>query len=94
MKVNFLQLKGTIAARNLPRIFERYEIFVIVGGVLITLVFAGWIFYSKAYKTVNTVPQISVSLPSINKPLFDKILLEIEQKKQPLSSEPIVDPFK
>lgn len=92
--INLSQLKNFLKIKNFPAFFERYEIFVILAGVVIVFLLAGWIFYSKAYKTVNAPPSVSPSLPSIDKVLFDKTISELEQKKQPLPSEPIIDPFR
>lgn len=94
MKLNFVKLKNFIKLKELPEIFERYEIFVIAGGAIVAFLIAGLIFYNSAYKTVSTPPKASVQLPQINKFLFDKTLKELEVKKQPISSEPIVDPFR
>lgn len=94
--MNLTQLKNFIKIKNLPATFERYEIFVMTGGVIVVFLLAGWVFYNKAYKTV-TAPRrdaASIALPNMNKVLLDKTLQEIEQKKQPPSSEPIVDPFR
>jgi len=92
--MNLTQLKNLIKIKNLPAAFERYEIFVIAGGVIVVFLLAGWVFYNKAYKTVIAPPSVSVALPNVNKVLFDKTLQEIEHKKQPPSSEPLVDPFR
>ena len=94
MKLNFVKIKNFIKLKDLPEFFERYEVFVIAGGAIVAFLIAGLIFYNNAYEIVSTPPKASVDLPRINKFLFDKTLKELEAKKQPVSSEPIVDPFR
>lgn len=94
MKLNFEKIKNFIKTKDLPEIFENYEIFIIVGGTLVALLLGGYIFYNSAYRTVSTPPKASLQLPQINKFLFDKTIKELEVKKQPASNEAIVDPFR
>ncbi len=77
-----------------PFLFERYEFFIMIGGVLIVFLIAGFLFYEHAYKTVRAVPDVSVEAPKINQQLFEQTVEELAQKKQPSPDEPIVDPFR
>jgi len=92
--MRFYRPKKFISIRNLPAFFERYEVFVIIAGVLIAFLFTGVVFYNNAYKTVNTVPEVEVEMPAIETSLFDTILEDIEEKKQLPPELPVIDPFR
>jgi len=94
MKLQIGKIKDLIKIKDLPVVFERYEFFVIIFGTVIIFLFAGFVFYNNAYKTVLTIPEVEVELPSINSAAFDEILQDLEQKKQPLPNQPVVDPFR
>lgn len=79
---------------TLPRVFERYEILIVILGTFVAFIAAGYIFYQKAYRAVSTPPRPEVQSPSIDTVLFEKTLKELEAKKQSPASEPIVDPFR
>lgn len=88
------QITKIIRPETLPRVFERYEILIVLLGTLVAFVVAGSIFYEKAYRTVSTPPNPEVQAPSIDQALFQKTLKELEAKKQVLPPEAIVDPFR
>lgn len=93
-KVSSGKLKNFVKLKNFPEFFERYELFIIALGIIIVFVIAGFIFYNKAYKTVAVPPTVSVELPKINQPLFEKTLKELEEGKQAPPAEQTVDPFR
>ena len=98
MKLQILSLREitrrVTKIEQAPFLFERYELYIVIAGVLIVFLIAGFLFYEHAYKTVRAVPNVSVEVLQINQPLFDKTVKELAQKKQPLPSEPIIDPFR
>jgi len=80
--------------KDTPFLFERYEIFVIVLGVAVVFLLAGFIFYEKAYKTASTVPDIEIEVTRVKAELFEKTIQELEQRKQMAPDLPIIDPFR
>lgn len=80
--------------KNIPFIFERYEIFVIIIGIFVVSLIAGFLFYEKAYKTVTTTPEFTETVSEINDKLFKKTGEELEQRKEMAPDLPIIDPFK
>lgn len=94
MKLKLTKLKSLINAEDLPRIFERYEIFVVIAGAIIVFLIAGFIFYNNAYKTISADIEGEVSIPKIETVLFEQILEDLKEKKQPFPNDPIIDPFR
>lgn len=94
MKFRIPKIKQAVRMRDIPFLFERYELFIVIGGVLIVFLIAGLLFYEHAYKTVRAIPDVSVEAPRIQQALFDKTLEELAQKKQPLPDASIIDPFR
>ena len=94
MNLNLDGIKKNINIKNLPFIFERYEIFVIVLGVIAVFLLAGFIFYEKAYKTTITIPDIEIEATRVKTELFEKTIRELEERKQMAPDLPIIDPFR
>jgi len=97
MNIKLSQLKEFtkgLNLKNIPFAFERYELFVVIGGTLAVVVLAGFLFYTKAYQIVATPPEVSIETPEINQALFEQALQDLKVKKQPVSGEPIIDPFR
>jgi hypothetical protein len=94
MRINLKKLKSSIRVEYLPQLFERYELFVVVGGAVFIFLIAGFIFYQNAYKTVSADVEGEVSIPKIETALFEQVLEDLREKKQPFPDEPIIDPFK
>jgi len=94
MKLNFTKLKSLINSEDLPRLFERYELFVVVGGAVVVFLIAGFIFYNNAYKTIHADIKGEVSIPKIETVLFEQILEDLKEKKRPPLDDPIIDPFR
>lgn len=74
--------------------FERYEFLIVIGGALLVFLIAGILFYFKAYRTVSKTPEGTAQITKINRALFDKVLKDLEQKKQAPKDLPIIDPFR
>lgn len=79
--------------KNLPFIFEKYEIFIILVGVLVAFLFAGFLFYENAYKTVNFIPDVEVELPTVQRELFEKTVKDLDDRRKMAPDLPIIDPF-
>lgn len=94
MKLNIKKLKSFINVEDLPRFFERYELFVVVGGAVFVFLIAGFIFYNSAYKTISADIEGEVSIPKIETGLFEQVLEDLREKKQPFPDESIIDPFR
>lgn len=80
--------------KDLPVLFERYELFIVVFGMGAVFLIAGVLFYEKAYKTTTIAPEVVVDVAKVNTPLFQKTAGELEQKKQIAPDLPIIDPFR
>jgi len=92
MKLNFVKLDKRFL-RELPFLFEKYEIFIILFGIVVAFLLAGFILYENAYKTTTTIPDVTVDVTRINSNLFEKTVRELEQRKQLTPDLPIIDPF-
>jgi len=79
---------------SFPVLFEKYEIFIILTGVVIVSLLAGALFFEKAYKTTTSIFEVNVDLPKVNEELFNKTVEELSARKQMAPDIPIVDPFK
>lgn len=88
------KIKQAVRMRDIPFLFERYELFVVIIGFFVVFLVAGLLFYEKAYKTVRAIPDVSVESPQIKQSLFDKTVEELARKKQPPPAAPIIDPFR
>ena len=82
------------AFEELPFYFEKYEAFIILIGALLMFLMAGFIFYTKAYRVVETTPKVDVSVERIRSDLFDKTIEELKQRKEAAPDLPIIDPFR
>lgn len=94
MSFDIKKISKAVKTESLPRVFERYEILIVLLGTLVAFAAAGYIFYEKAYRTVSTPPRADVRLPRIDHALFEKTLKELLEKKQVPLPEVIVDPFR
>lgn len=88
------KVKQLISHNDLPALFERYEIFIIVIGIGTVFIIAGILFYQKAYKITTTIPEVAVDLPRVQTLLFEKTVEELEQKKSMAPDLPIINPFR
>ena len=88
-----VKIKQFANLKDLPVLFERYEVFIILLGMGVVFLLAGIVFYQKAYKVTATIPEAAVDVPRVNASLFEKTVEEIEQKKRMAPDAPIVDPF-
>lgn len=91
-KLNSIKLNKNLPA-DLPMMFEKYEIFVVISGIIFVFLFAGFLFYEKAYKATIVPPEVFVDVPKVNTALFEKTVEELEQRKQTAPDLPIIDPF-
>ena len=80
--------------KNLPFTIEKFEVFIILAGVVIVSLFAGLIFYERAYKIIISMPEVVSDAPKVNSALFEKTAEELEQRKQMAPDLPIIDPFR
>ena len=81
-------------SKNFPALFEKYEIFIILTGVVIVFLLAGVLFFEKAYKTTTNIFEVSIDLPKVNEGLFNKTVEELGARKQMAPDIPIIDPFR
>lgn len=66
-----------------------------VSAVLL-LIYAGYIFYSKAYAPTGATPNPTIKPAAVQKDKLNKILQDLaerEQKKNKFSAEKIINPF-
>lgn len=94
MDLKLDKIKKSINVKNLPFIFERYEIFIIIVGVVVVFLLALFVFYKKAYITVNSSPDVDVEVKKVRSELFEQTIDELEQRKQMAPDLPIIDPFR
>ena len=83
-----------INIEDIPHLFERYELVVVIVGIVVVFLISGFVFYSKGYKTTDVLPEVAVKVPRINKALFDQIIKDLEEKKQIPPSQSVIDPFR
>lgn len=96
MDIDINKIKKSIKVfwSKLPFYFERYEVIVILVGALVCFSLAGLVFYTKAYKVVESLPEVEAGLLNVNTALFEKTIVELEQRKIMAPDLPIIDPFK
>jgi hypothetical protein len=93
MEFSFTKLSNKLL-KDLPALFEKYEILVILSGIVIVFLLGGFFFYKQAYKTTTDVPIVEVLVPKVNAELFEKTVRELEGRKGMAPDLPIIDPFK
>ncbi len=92
MEFSFTKLSNKLL-RNPPSLFEKYEIFVILTGIIIVFLLGGFLFYKEAYRTTTDVPVVRVEVLKVNAELFQKTVEELEGRKGMAPDLPIIDPF-
>lgn len=93
MDINLSRFKKIINIKDIPFLFERYEFFIILIGTLLVFLLGGFVFYKKAYKAVEIIPEVRVEVMRVNSYLFEKTIEELRQRKQMTPDLPIIDPF-
>lgn len=95
MDINIAKIKNRtkIFAEKVPVYFERYEIITILAGAIMFFLLAGLVFYLKAYKVTESVPDTEDDAFRVNSELFEKTVKELEQRKTMAPDLPIIDPF-
>ncbi|MFY9457910.1 MAG: hypothetical protein WAP23_03210 [Candidatus Spechtbacterales bacterium] len=93
MKTKSIKL-NTRFFRDLTFLFEKYEFFVILAGIVIVFLLGGFFFYKEAYRTTTDIPMVEVVVPKVNAELFKKTVEELEGRKGMAPDLPIIDPFR
>lgn len=96
MKLDIQKIKQYIERifQKLPLYFEKYELFIIFSGAVAAFLLGGFIFYIKALKAVDVIPEVEISVLKVRSDLFDKTIEELGQRKEAAPDLPIIDPFK
>lgn len=93
MKTPIVKFNARYLAK-LPFLFEKYEIFAILTGIVIAFLLGGFFFYKEAYRTTTDVPMVEVEVSKVNAELFQKTVEELEGRKGMAPDLPIIDPFR
>lgn len=92
MKITIVKFNARYVA-ELPSLLEKYEIFVILAGIVTVFLLGGFFFYKEAYKTTTDAPMVEVNVLKVNAEFFKKTVEELEGRKGMAPDLPIIDPF-
>jgi hypothetical protein len=87
------QIKNKISLKNIPIVFEKFELIILLAGSIMIFTAVGFVLYGSVLAIIVFEPEASVELPSINQSLLESVVQDIENKERVYSDEPITDPF-
>lgn len=76
-----------------PVYFKRYNRLILLAGVIIALLWGGWLFYQDAYKIVQNTYEVFVSVRKVKTQLIDDAILYINEQSTVRGVVPFENPF-
>ena len=94
MNFKFPKKKIKLPIAILPAMFEKYELYVGLAGIISAFLLAGLLFYFNVYEDIVVEPEVSIENIRVNEGVLERVLKELDAKSQIPAEQAVTDPFR